>query len=65
VHPVSVKDKYQFYKVKVYFNKADGLPVKMEGYDWPAGIYPEGRLVEQFTYVDVKSEEVVPAEFQL
>lgn len=65
VHPVSVKDKYVFYKVKVYFSKVDGIPVRMEGYDWPSSIYPEGRLVERYTYVDVKSEDVGEKEFQL
>jgi hypothetical protein len=64
-HPVTVKDKYLFYRVKVFFNKADGLPVRMEGYDWPTTVYPEGRLVERYTYVDVKSEDVVPDEFKL
>ncbi len=56
IHTEASKGKYAFYRVKLYFNKADGLPVRMEGYDWPTQSYPEGRLLERYTYIDVKPE---------
>lgn len=55
-HPISTKDKYVFHRVKIYFDKQSGLPVRMEGYDWPSGNETEGRLMERYSYFDVKSD---------
>jgi hypothetical protein len=57
-HPVETKEKYAFHRVKLYFNKDNGLPVRMEGYDWPTSSIPEGRLLERYTYADLKTEPV-------
>ncbi len=53
-HPAAAKSKYPFHRVKVYFDKTTGLPVRMEGYDWPGDGQKEGQLVEQYSYFDVK-----------
>lgn len=55
-HPPSTKGKYHFHRVKIYFDKETGLPVRMEGYDWPSGNEPEGRLIERYSYFDVKAD---------
>jgi hypothetical protein len=57
-HPIETKEKYIFQRVKLYFDKSTGLPVRMEGYDWPTSSIPEGRLVEQYTYADLQTEPV-------
>jgi hypothetical protein len=54
-HPLSTKSKYAFHRVKIYFDKTNGLPVRMEGYDWPSNGEKEGRLLERYTYFDVKA----------
>lgn len=65
-HPLSTKGKYMFHKVKIYFDKATGLPVRMEGYDWPKDEKSEGRLMEKYTYIDVKVVPTpVPNQFEL
>lgn len=65
-HPLSVKGKYQFYRTTLYFDKAKGLPVRMEGHDWPTPTTPEGRLAERYTYIEVEPTTVPnPKEFQL
>ena len=55
-HPHSTKGKYVFHRTKIYFDKTTGLPVRMEGYDWPSGPNQEGRLLERYSYFDVKSD---------
>lgn len=54
-HPTSTKSKYIFHRVKIYFDKETGLPVRMEGYDWPSANETEGRLMERYSYFDVKA----------
>ncbi len=54
------KDKdsghYLFYRTFVYFDKETGLPARMQGYDWPKDENDkEGTLVEDYTYLDVKT----------
>ena len=55
-HPPSTKNKYLFHRVKIFFDKETGLPVRMEGYDWPSGTESEGRLMERYSYFDVKAD---------
>jgi hypothetical protein len=57
-HPAETKSKYAFYRVKLFFDTSNGLPVRMEGYDWPTASIPEGRLLERYTYADLKTEPV-------
>jgi hypothetical protein len=53
VHAAGSKDKYAFWKTRVYFSTETGLPVRMEGYDWPSNGAPEGLLLERYSYLDV------------
>jgi hypothetical protein len=55
-HPPETQDKYAFGRVKLFFDKATGLPVRMEGFDWPTAAIKEGRLLEKYTYIDVQSD---------
>ncbi len=65
-HPLMVKDKYAFQKVIIYFDKKEGLPVKMECYDWPSSASGTARLGERYTYADVKSDPAPnPSEFEI
>jgi hypothetical protein len=65
-HPVETKGKFVFYRTKIYFDRSTGLPVRMEGYDWPTPSDPNGRLLERYTYMDVTTEPVPSdADFQM
>jgi hypothetical protein len=65
-HPLSTKGKYVFARVKVYFSQETGLPVSMEGYDWPDGIDTQGRLLERYIYADMKTDPAPgDADFEL
>ncbi|HQR07932.1 MAG TPA: DUF1571 domain-containing protein [Gemmatales bacterium] len=65
-HPLSTKEKYLFHTVKIYFDKATGLPVRMEGYEWPGEGTKAGRLMEKYTYIDVQPQSVPSVkEFEL
>ncbi|MGE5755935.1 MAG: DUF1571 domain-containing protein [Planctomycetaceae bacterium] len=46
---------FLFYKVKLYVDHEHGLPIRFEAYDWPKhpGAAPE--LIEEFTYLDLKT----------
>jgi hypothetical protein len=46
---------FLFYKVKLYVCNESGLPIRFEAYDWPrhAGSPPE--LVEEYSYLDLKT----------
>jgi len=58
IHDPRDKDSghYLFYRTFVYFDKETGLPVRMQGYDWPKEAQDkEGKLVEDYTYLDVKA----------
>lgn len=65
-HPFTVRDKYAFQKVIIYFDKKGGLPVKMECYDWPSSASGTARVGERYTYVDVVTEPAPnPTEFEI
>ena len=57
-HPVTTRGKYVFHRTRIYFDKQTGLPVRMEGYDWPSGNETEGRLLERYSYFDVKTDPI-------
>lgn len=54
-HDPKDRAKFVFYRTLVYFDKNTGLPVRLEGYDWPKDANDRtGQLVERYTYLDVK-----------
>ncbi len=47
--------QYPYHRARIFFDKAHGLPIRMEAYDWPQrGSPPDGELVEVYTYRDLK-----------
>ena len=46
---------FLYHKVKLYIDHEHGLPIRFEAYDWPKhpGAAPE--LVEEYTYIDLKT----------
>lgn len=47
--------RYTYHRSRVFFDKEHGLPIRFEGYDWPRrGSAPDGDLVEEYTYRDLK-----------
>lgn len=53
IHP-GRHPRFLFHKVRLYIDHEHGLPIRLEGYDWPEhpGAAPE--LVEEYTYLDVR-----------
>ena len=54
IHPQR-KPTFMFYKVKLYIDHEHGLPIRFEAYDWPK--HPGGapELVEEYTYLNLKT----------
>jgi hypothetical protein len=46
---------FDYYRTNVYFDKESGLPIRFETYDWPQPGHEDGRLVERYTYLDVRT----------
>ena len=43
-----------FHKVRLYIDDALGLPIRLEGYDWPKHMGATPELVEEYTYAHIK-----------
>ena len=54
IHPVR-KSPYEFYKAKVYIDKELNLPVRYAAYDWPTEKGAKPKLLEEYTYVQIKT----------
>jgi len=66
VHPVETRGKYDFHRTRVYFDKVTGLVVQVEGFGWPTATYPDGILMEKYSYVELDTSVVPPeSEFRL
>jgi len=44
----------QFHKVRIYIDRELGLPIRYEGFDWPARAGAEPELVEEYTFVNLR-----------
>ena len=53
-HPLK-HPNYAFYRVRLYIDREHGLPIRFEAYDWPTRKGVEGELVEEYTYLDLKT----------
>lgn len=53
-HPIDSRNTFEYYIAKVYFDKTTGLPIRTEGFEFPSDGHPEGRLMERYTYLDLK-----------
>ncbi len=46
---------FMFHKVKLYVDSELGLPIRFEAYDWPKGPGLEPELMEEYTYMNLKT----------
>lgn len=55
IHPVADNGRYMFHTFKLYIDRDEMLPIRMEGYAFPAqpGRAP-GPLLESYTYLNLK-----------
>jgi hypothetical protein len=55
LHPDNGGGQILFYRSVLYFDKEMRLPIRVENYDWPRqGGDPNGDLVENYSYVDLR-----------
>ncbi|HMP04259.1 MAG TPA: DUF1571 domain-containing protein [Gemmatales bacterium] len=54
-HPAETRGQFNYYYIKLYFDKGTGLPMKTEVFDWPSPTHPDGQLIERYTYLDLKT----------
>ncbi len=55
LHEPKDREHFTFYRTLLYFDKETGLPIRLQGFDWPASASDtEGRLLEDYVYVDIK-----------
>jgi Protein of unknown function (DUF1571) len=54
VHPKHGPN-YLFHKVKLYIDQEHGLPIRFEAYDWPKHPNAAPELVEEYTYLDLRT----------
>lgn len=53
VHPTP-RDMFQFHLARVFVDDEQKVPVRYECYDWPSEPGGEPRLIEEYTYLDLK-----------
>lgn len=44
------RGRYEYFRVRVFFDKQHKLPIRFEGYSWPTRQFPDGMLIEEYTY---------------
>jgi hypothetical protein len=54
VHPLP-HPNYLFHKVRLYIDHEHGLPIRFEAYDWPKKPGAEPELMEEYSYLDLKT----------
>jgi hypothetical protein len=53
IHPRK-SEQFNLHKVRLFIDKEIGLPIRFEGYDWPAEEGGEADLVEEYAFQDLK-----------
>jgi hypothetical protein len=48
------KHQFRFYETRVFFDKKSNFPIRLEQYGFPDSAHPEGYLVEQYIYTNIK-----------
>jgi hypothetical protein len=48
------KHQFRFYETRVFFDKKSNFPIRLEQYGFPDRAHPEGYLVEQYIYTNIK-----------
>ncbi len=65
VHPTK-RPYFNFYKARVFIDDELNIPVRYEAYEWPDKPGGEPKLIEQYTYIDVKlNNGFTDADFEL
>jgi hypothetical protein len=54
IHPRKTEE-FLFHKVKLYIDRDLNLPIRFEAYDWPKHDGAEPELLEEYTYVNLKT----------
>jgi hypothetical protein len=54
VHP-SRQEGFLHHKVRLYIDHEHGLPIRFEAYDWPRRRDAAAELLEEYTYLDLKT----------
>jgi hypothetical protein len=54
LHDPKERHHYRFYRTKLYFDTESGIPIRMEGFDWPTSAADEGQLMEHYAYLDLR-----------
>jgi hypothetical protein len=52
--------KFQYYRSVVYFDKQNGLPIRVENYAWPKKPGQAGELLEMYCYVNLRLNPGLP-----
>jgi hypothetical protein len=67
IHDPKDREQFQFYRSRLYFNKDNGMLVRVQVYDWPESADDkEGRLVERYTYLNIEPNlGLTDADFRL
>jgi hypothetical protein len=53
IHPRH-EPEFQFHKVRLFIDAELNLPIRFEGYDWPAEPGGPAELVEEYSYIELK-----------
>ena len=53
VHPVQ-RDVFRFHLARIFVDDELKMPIRYESYDWPREPGGEPRLIEEYTYLDLK-----------
>lgn len=62
VHPHPDDGRFMFHTSKVYVDKSEMLPIRFEGYGFPAAVGRKpGSLVESYTYLDLRINSALTA----
>jgi len=49
------RPSFDHYRVHVYFDKDTRLPIRFETFEWPEPGHENGRLIERYTYLDLRT----------
>jgi hypothetical protein len=50
----NAKRPFKFYETRVFFDKKSNFPIRLEEYGTPDAAHPQGYLIEQYIYTNIK-----------
>ena len=51
----SPQHTFRFYETRVFFDKQSNFPIRLEQYGFPDSAHPQGYLVEQYIYTNIRT----------